>query len=105
VVWQRNAIRNGVNVVRNGRVFAKHVVPAVMKPARTLWNEVIGFIFFCIAVMFGSRTVRLYFDYLAASPAEKGTSMGRLVLATFCTLLMAWFGLTSFLRARRISRS
>jgi hypothetical protein len=105
VVWQRLAIRNGVNAVRHGRVFVKHVVPAVMKPARTLWNEVIGFIFFCIAVMFGSRTVRLYLDYAAASPADKGTTMGRLVLATFCTLLMVWFGFTSFMRARRISRS
>jgi len=105
VVWQRRAIRNGVTAVKHGRVFVKHVVPAVMKPARTLWNEVIGFIFFCIGVMFASRTVRLYMDYMAAAPAEKGTTMGRLVLATFCTLLMLWFGLTSFLRARRISRS
>jgi ABC-type uncharacterized transport system permease subunit len=76
-----------------------------MKPARTLWNEVIGFVFLCIAVMFGSRAVRLYMDYAAASPTDKGTAMGRLVLAGFCTLLMAWFGFTSFLRARRISRS
>jgi len=105
MVWQRLAIRNGVNAVRHGRVFVKHVVPAVMKPARTLWNEVIGFIFFCIAVMFGSRTVRLYLDYVAAPEADKGTTMGRLALATCCTLLMAWFGFTSFLRARRISRS
>jgi hypothetical protein len=104
-VWQKVAVRNGVNAVRHGRVFVKHVVPAVMKPARTLWNEVIGFIFICIAVMFGSRTVRLYMDYIAASPADKGTTMGRLLLASFCTLLMLWFGCTSFLRARRISRS
>ena len=104
-MWQRLTIRNGVQAVKHGRVFVKHVVPAVMKPARTLWNEVIGFIFICIAVMFGSRTVRLYLDYVAAAPADKGTNMGRLLMATFCTLLMLWFGLTSFLRARRISRS
>ena len=97
-MWKRLALRHG-------KEFVKHVAPAVIKPARTLWNEVIGFIFICIAVMFGSRTVRLYMDYAASAPADKGTTMGRLVLASFCTLLMLWFGFTSFLRARRISRS
>jgi len=86
-------------------MFVKHVVPAVMKPARTLWNEVIGFVFLCIAVMFGGRAIRLYLDYASAVPAEQGAAMGRFLLAAFCTLLMAWFGVTSFLRARRISRS
>jgi hypothetical protein len=105
VVWQRLAVRQGRDAVRHGRVFVKHVVPAIIKPARTLWNEVIGFIFFCIATMFGFKAVRLYLDYTAAVPEEKGAAMGRLVLAVFCTLLMGWFGLTSFLRARRISRS
>ena len=36
------------DAVKHGRVFVKHVVPAVIKPARTLWNEVIGFIFICV---------------------------------------------------------
>ena len=89
----------------HGKEFVKHVVPAVLKPARTLWNEVIGFLFCVIAVMFGSRAVRLYMDYSSSVPSDKGASLGRLVLAVFCTLLMGWFGLTSFLRARRISRS
>jgi hypothetical protein len=70
-----------------------------------LWNEVIGFIFLCIAVMFGFRTGRLYLDYAATAPDEQGAAMGRLVLAGFSTVLMAYFALTSFLRARRISRS
>lgn len=97
-MWQRLA-------VRHGREFVKHVVPAVIKPARALWNEVIGFIFFCIAVTFGFRTGRLYLDYLSSVPNDKGAAMGRLVLAGLATLLMAWFAVTSFLRARRISRS
>ena len=90
---------------RHGREFVKHVVPAVIKPARTLWNEVIGFIFCCIAVMFGFKAGRLYLDYAAAQPVDKGAAMGRLVLALFSTLLMAYFSVTSFLRARKISRS
>ena len=98
-------MRTGRDAVKNSRVFVKHVVPAVIKPARTLWNEVIGFIFLCIAVMFGFRTGRLYFDYVATAPTEQGGAMGRLVLAAISTLLMSYFAITSFLRARRISRS
>jgi len=94
-VWQRNAIRNGVNVVRNGRVFAKHVVPAVMKPARTLWNEVIGFLFLCLAVIFGFNGVRAYLN----------DEIPKVLLAAPLTFIMAWFGISSFLRARKISRS
>jgi hypothetical protein len=104
-VWQRAAIKGSRDAVKHGRVFVKHVVPAVLKPARTLWNEVIGFVFLCIAVMFGFRTGRLYLDYAATAPDEQGAAMGRLVLAGFSTVLMAYFALTSFLRARRISRS
>src|SRR5690349_14379988 len=48
---------------RHSREFVKHVVPAVLKPARTLWNEVIGFLFICFAVVFGFKAVRLYLDF------------------------------------------
>ena len=85
----------------------KHVVPAVMKPARTLWNEVIGFLFLCFAVMFGFKTVRYGIDYYKASSDPSGAvgELLRLGMAGFCTVLMAWYGITSFLRARKISRS
>ena len=99
------AVRTGRDAVKNGRVFVKHVVPAVIKPARTLWNEVIGFIFTVFAVTFGFKAGRLYLDYQATAPGEQGGAMLRFVLAAFCTLLMAYFGVTSFLRARRIARS
>ncbi len=97
-MWQRLA-------VRHGREFVKHVAPAVIKPARTLWNEVIGFIFICLAVPFGGKAIRLFLDYSSAAPADKGGALVRVVLALFCTVLMTWFGVSSFLRARRISRS
>ncbi|MEO8368919.1 MAG: hypothetical protein ABI806_06965 [Candidatus Solibacter sp.] len=90
---------------RSGREFVKHVVPAVLKPARTLWNEIIGFIFICFAVMFGFRTVHLYLDFSRSVAPGGGDDMGRFLLAAFCTLLMLYFGVTSFLRARKISRS
>ena len=83
----------------------KHVVPAVLKPARTLWNEVIGFLFICFAVIFGFRAVRIYQDYSKVASGESGDDLVRLIIAGFCTLLMLYFGVTSFLRARKISRS
>jgi hypothetical protein len=87
-VWKRVALRHG-------REFARHVVPAIVKPARTLWNEVIGFIFLCFGVIFGFKAVRYALD----------GDHTRLSFAVFCTVLMLWFGVGSFLRARKISRS
>jgi len=90
---------------RSGREFVKHVVPAVLKPARTLWNEVIGFIFICFAVIFGFKSVRLYLDFSNGSGQAAKDDFGRFLLAGGCTLMMLYFGVTSFLRARKISRS
>ena len=87
-VWKRLAIGHA-------RQFLKHVIPAVWKPVLTLWNEVIGFLFLVFGVIFGVQAVRYA---MAGDP-------GRLFIAGFCTVVMAWFGVTSFLRARRIARS
>jgi TRAP-type C4-dicarboxylate transport system permease small subunit len=90
---------------RHGREFIRHVVPAVLKPARTLWNEVIGFLFLCFAIIFGFKAVRTYLDFAEAPAAEATEHLVRLAMTVFCTLLMLYFGVTSFLRARKISRS
>ncbi len=95
MVWKRVTARHAGQ-------FVKHVVPAVIKPARVLWNEVIGFLFLCMGVIFGSKSVSLYLDYAKAPSVENA---GRLVLMVAGTLLMLYFGITSFLRARKISRS
>ena len=80
---------------RVGAQFVKHVVPAILKPARALWNEVIGFLFLSFGAIFGFHTVRY---------AMRGDT-GRLLVAGLCTAVMAWYGVSSFLRARKISRS
>lgn len=90
---------------RGGREFVKHIVPAVLKPARTLWNEVIGFVFFCLAVYCGSGIVRAYMQLGGAKPDQAAGHLFRLVLSASATVLMLYFGVTSFLRARKISRS
>jgi hypothetical protein len=98
VVWKRMA-------ARHSREFVRHVLPAVMKPARTLWNEVIGFLFICLAVYCGSGVVRAYMKLGDAPPDEVSGHVLRLILSGFGTFLMLYFGVTSFLRARKISRS
>lgn len=80
---------------RQAGMFLKHVVPAIVKPAHALWNEVIGFLFLCIAGVFGIQAVRSWMQQ----------EIGRMLLATFCALLLGSYGVSSFRRARKISRS
>jgi hypothetical protein len=91
--------------LRHGREFLKHVIPAVIKPLHCLWNEIIGFLFLCFAVVFGFKTARYAIDFARAADPDAAGSLVRLAIAGFCTLVMGWYGLSSFLRARRISRS
>jgi hypothetical protein len=97
-MWKRVAARHGAQ-------FVKHVVPAVVKPARVLWHEVIGFVFLCIGIICGFRAIHLYSDYANAVPAESSTAFFRLAVTVPFTGMMLYFGITSFLRARKISRS
>ncbi len=108
-VWQRAAGRvagrMAARQMRQGREFARHVIPAVVKPARTLWNQFIGFLFCCFGIIFGFKTTHLAIDFTKASGEEGMGPAFRLGVAAFCTLLMLWFGIGSFLKARKISRS
>ena len=98
VVLQRMA-------VRHGQEFMKHVVPAVVKPARTLWNQFIAFLFFCFAIIFGIRATRMALEFSRGPAPEDAGATLRLVVAVACTVLMLGFGISSLLRARKISRS
>jgi hypothetical protein len=97
-VWQRQA-------VRSGRQFVKHVVPALLKPTRVLWNEFIGFIFMVFAIFFGVKTVHLLMDIAKHPPADPAAPVVSLSVAALPTLAALWFAVTSFLKARKISRS
>jgi hypothetical protein len=90
---------------RGGREFVRHVIPAVLKPARTLWNEVIGFLFLCLAVIFGSSAVKSYLALGSGSPDQETGHVIKILMAGFCTLIMLYYGVSSFRRARKISRS
>jgi hypothetical protein len=82
------------------REFVRHVLPQIIKPIRTLWNEVIGFLFLVLAVAPVPRTLRGWQQYNAT-----GEGLFRLALSLFFIVLMALCGLQSFSRARKISRS
>ena len=77
-----------------------HVVPGVVRPIRVLWNEVIGFVFIVLVVFWARPVYRIVRDLRTAEG-----SLWDALLAIGLFLLMAYFGITSFLRARRISRS
>lgn len=89
------------SITRHGREFVRHVVPAVVRPARTLWHEVIGFLFISLAVIFGFTGARYYFREFDGS----AKSVMYIAMAAFLACLMGFYGITSFLKARRISRS
>ena len=87
-MWHRNAAR------LSGQ-FLRHVIPAVIKPAQELWNQIIGFLFLSFGSIFGFHALR--YAYRGDTP--------RLIVAGIATAIMAFYGVASFLRARKISRS
>ena len=73
--------------------FLGHVVPEVIRPIHILWNQVIGFVFIVLAVVFGFRIVR----------GKEPLSLQ--IVGSLLVLLKAWFGISSFWKARKISKS
>jgi RsiW-degrading membrane proteinase PrsW (M82 family) len=88
------------HVAPNAHRFAKHVVPQVVKPARVVWNQVIGTLFICFAVPALFKAVQFYRS-LNTEPAN----LARLVWALIFGIPMLLLGINSFMRARKISRS
>ena len=82
------------------REFVRHVVPQILKPLRALWNEVIGFVFIALAVLPVPRTYRTWREF-----EESGEGLVRLGFSLVFIVMMACFGIHSFWRARKISRS
>ena len=83
------------HLARQAGKFVKHVVPAAIKPVHSLWHEILGFIFLVFALS------------LCANLVHTRNSMGplKLVLIVPLILLSLGYGISSFLKARRISRS
>jgi hypothetical protein len=75
--------------------FVKHVLPAAVKPVHSLWHEVLGFVFLAVAGVASFNVARHF------------SSMTPVKLALILPLIVitASYGISSFLKARRISRS
>jgi hypothetical protein len=76
-------------------LFMNHVIPGVARPLRVLWNEVFGLIFILIAVPMGFRAYSAFRD---------GDAHRLMIMGPFGAMFL-YFGVSSFLRARKISRS
>ena len=88
------------HLVQESIRFVRHVVPATVKPARVLWNEVIGFMFLVIAGMFALTGINTWRHYQG-----KPGDLIKLVMIAVCVVILGGYGISSFRRARRISRS
>ncbi len=75
-------------------------MPGVVRPLRILWNEMIGFVFLVFAVVPLPRTWRAWREY-----DQTGEGLFRVVLSLIFILIMAGFGIGSFRRARKITRT
>jgi hypothetical protein len=78
---------------------ARMTVRSFSRVIHQLWLEVTGLVFIMMALTGLGATIREYSKY------HGGQAGGSRVLVASCfTLTFAWFGMTSFLRARRKSQ-
>ena len=75
--------------------FLGHVLPGVIKPIHILWNEVIGFLFLCLACIPVPSIIRYW----------RQGDISKLGFGLLFAGVMLYFGINSFWRARKISRS
>lgn len=83
-------------MLKNAGKFVQHVVPGVVRPLHVLWNQVIGFFFLVLAGITIPSAIREIQDPQAHP---------RLVLTVPFILIMGGFGISSFWKARKVSRS
>ena len=91
-----------MKIDKNSKVglFLSHVIPGIIRPMHILWNEVIGFVFLVLAVVFIAGAIRAY-----RALTQEEVTIGKILLLSLLPALMLYFGVTSFLKARKISRS
>jgi hypothetical protein len=82
------------------RSFLGHVLPQVTRPLRILWNEMIGFLFLVIAVPAVWSAIKNF-----RKVTQDGDNLAGACLASIFAAVMVFFGIHSFMRARKISRS
>jgi len=87
-------------LVSYGVSFVSHVVPQLIRPIRSLWHEIIGFLFLSLAFLGALSAIRVARNF-TGEPAD----VFRLIITGAFVVVMGGFGISSFRRARKISRS
>ncbi len=87
-------------MVSRSRQFVQHVLPAVIRPLRVLWNQVIGFLFLVIALVAAPRAVRSVREF-----DGDAQSLFEVLLTAVFVLTMGFFAFQSFWRARKADRA
>lgn len=78
------------------RKLLQHILPGVVRPLHILWNQIVGFLFIVLAIVPVPSAIRSYQD---------PNGFPRLLMSVIFIALMGFFGISSFLRARKIGRS
>lgn len=79
--------------------FARHSLPEAVRPARILWHQMIGFLFIVLAI----APARFEYKVLMSFKGDS-KSWTELILGAIFILVMTAYGISSFLRARKLSR-
>jgi hypothetical protein len=94
------ALRLASSIKRAGpRKFTQHMMPHVVRPAQIIWNKALGGVFLLLALLFFGSAVNYFRGLSSLSPNPVG-----LGFSFFLGVVMAAFGINSFLKARRLSR-
>jgi hypothetical protein len=96
-----NAFQSKPSATHVAKAFVASFLPGVIKPLHALWNEVLAFVFFLLTMLVALGPVRRGYRELDGDPAN----FIKFALAVVLAILMLGFGVYSFLRARKISRS
>lgn len=81
----------------HAQTFARTVVPAVVRPARVIWNQAVGALFLVLAVPAVFKAVQVLRD---RQSDERG--IFTFILSVLFAGVMIAFGVSSLMRARRI---
>ncbi len=94
----RIAVRTANNSrwVRAGYQGARTVLQSFGRVLHLLWLQITGVFFVLFALTFASRLPRAYRGYVAGT-----TPQSHLLLLAGVSVMFAWFGVSSFWRARR----
>ncbi len=79
--------------------FARHTLPVAMRPARILWHQMIGFLFLVLAV----APARFEYKVLETFKGD-ARSWTELFMGVVFIIVMLAYGISSFVKARKISR-